>query len=138
MPNIGPWEIAIVVILVLLIFGPKKLPELGSSLGKSIRGFKKGLKDNKDEIASTVAEVREATAMDDIKSAVKEVRQASGVDEVKATVAEIRQATNVKGVLSGSGATTAAAAPTAPKETTQATAQSGETTASTGPAEPTE
>ena len=51
MPNIGGWEIAIVVVLILIIFGPKKLPELGSSLGKSIRGFRKGLKDNKDEIS---------------------------------------------------------------------------------------
>jgi sec-independent protein translocase protein TatA len=60
MPSwIGPWEIAIVVVLILLIFGPRKLPELGSSIGKSIRGFKKGLKDTQDEVKATVAEVRE-------------------------------------------------------------------------------
>ncbi len=40
MPNIGPMEIAIVVIIALVIFGPKKLPELGSSLGKGMREFK--------------------------------------------------------------------------------------------------
>ena len=51
MPSwIGPWEIAIVVIIALLIFGPRKLPELGSSFGKSIRGFKKGLKEGQDEL----------------------------------------------------------------------------------------
>jgi TatA/E family protein of Tat protein translocase len=43
-PNIGPMEIAIVLILGLVIFGPKRLPELGSSLGKGIRGFGKGIK----------------------------------------------------------------------------------------------
>ena len=60
MPSwIGPWEIAIVVVLILLIFGPRKLPELGSSIGKSIRGFRKGLKDTQDEVKATVAEVRE-------------------------------------------------------------------------------
>ena len=49
MPSwIGPWEIAIVLVIILLIFGPRKLPELGSSLGKSIRGFKKGMKDGQD------------------------------------------------------------------------------------------
>jgi sec-independent protein translocase protein TatA len=38
--NIGPLEIAIVVIIALLVFGPKRLPELGKSLGKGIREFK--------------------------------------------------------------------------------------------------
>jgi sec-independent protein translocase protein TatA len=62
MPSwIGPWEIAIVVIIALLIFGPRKLPELGSSFGKSIRGFKKGLKDSQDELSEVVAEVKDAS-----------------------------------------------------------------------------
>ncbi|MFN8152481.1 MAG: twin-arginine translocase TatA/TatE family subunit [Solirubrobacterales bacterium] len=40
MPNIGPMEIAIVAIIALVIFGPKRLPELGSSLGNGFREFK--------------------------------------------------------------------------------------------------
>ncbi|MEX1141844.1 MAG: twin-arginine translocase TatA/TatE family subunit [Thermoleophilaceae bacterium] len=40
MPNIGPLEIAIVLIIVLLIFGPKRLPDLGRSLGSGMREFK--------------------------------------------------------------------------------------------------
>jgi sec-independent protein translocase protein TatA len=40
MPNIGPLEIGIVLIIALIVFGPKKLPELGNSLGKGIREFK--------------------------------------------------------------------------------------------------
>ncbi|MFH0915777.1 MAG: twin-arginine translocase TatA/TatE family subunit [bacterium] len=61
MPSwIGPWEIGIVLVLILLIFGPRKLPELGSSLGKSIRGFRKGMKESQDEVKSAVSEVREA------------------------------------------------------------------------------
>ncbi|MGI5939637.1 MAG: twin-arginine translocase TatA/TatE family subunit [Thermoleophilia bacterium] len=60
MPSwIGPWEIAIVVVLALLIFGPRKLPDLGASLGKSIRGFKKGLRETEDEVKDAVADVRE-------------------------------------------------------------------------------
>ncbi len=47
-PNIGPMEIAIVVIVLLLVFGPKRLPELGSSLGRSLSGFRKGI-DGHDE-----------------------------------------------------------------------------------------
>jgi TatA/E family protein of Tat protein translocase len=126
MPNIGGWEIAIVVVLALLIFGPKKLPELGSSLGKSIRGFKKGLKDNKEEIQSTVAEVREATGVDEMKSAVAGVREAAGIDELKSTVAELREATSVKGALSMKDAaaestSASAPAPAAKSENTDAT-----------------
>ena len=66
MPSwIGPWEIAIVVVIALLIFGPRKLPELGSSFGKSIRGFKQGLKEGQDELNKTVAEVKEAAQSTD-------------------------------------------------------------------------
>jgi sec-independent protein translocase protein TatA len=84
MPSwIGPWEIAIVLVLALVIFGPRKLPELGSSLGKSIRGFRKGLKEGQDEVKSTVAEVRQATGLDEVKSAVAEVRQAVDMKDMK-------------------------------------------------------
>jgi sec-independent protein translocase protein TatA len=38
--NIGPLEIGIVLVIALLVFGPKRLPELGRSLGKGIREFK--------------------------------------------------------------------------------------------------
>jgi sec-independent protein translocase protein TatA len=40
MPNIGPLEIAVVAVIVLLIFGPRRLPELGKSLGGGMREFK--------------------------------------------------------------------------------------------------
>lgn len=38
--NIGPLEIGIVLVIALIVFGPKRLPELGSSLGRGIREFK--------------------------------------------------------------------------------------------------
>jgi sec-independent protein translocase protein TatA len=38
--NIGPLEIGIVLVVALLVFGPKRLPELGNSLGRGIREFK--------------------------------------------------------------------------------------------------
>jgi sec-independent protein translocase protein TatA len=40
MPNVGPFELAIVLIIALVVFGPKRLPELGRSLGKGIREFR--------------------------------------------------------------------------------------------------
>lgn len=45
---IGPWEIAILLVIVLLVFGPKRLPEMGRSLGKGMREFKNSIT-GKDE-----------------------------------------------------------------------------------------
>jgi sec-independent protein translocase protein TatA len=49
--NIGPLEIAIVLIIALIVFGPKRLPELGRSLGKGIREFRSSIggRDDDDE-----------------------------------------------------------------------------------------
>jgi sec-independent protein translocase protein TatA len=49
MPNVGPLEIAVVLIIVLIIFGPKRLPELGKSMGNGIREFKNSLSGEKDK-----------------------------------------------------------------------------------------
>ncbi len=43
MPNIGPLEIVIVLAIVLVVFGPKRLPELGRSLGRGMREFKQSI-----------------------------------------------------------------------------------------------
>jgi sec-independent protein translocase protein TatA len=43
MPNVGPLELAIVLIIALVIFGPKRLPELGRSVGKGIREFRSSI-----------------------------------------------------------------------------------------------
>ena len=57
MPSwIGPWEIAIVLVIALLIFGPKKLPDLGKSLGKSISGFRQGLKEAQEDMTAAIKE----------------------------------------------------------------------------------
>lgn len=38
--NLGPWEIGLILIIVLIVFGPGKLPQLGESIGKTIKSFK--------------------------------------------------------------------------------------------------
>jgi sec-independent protein translocase protein TatA len=48
--NIGPMELIFLMIFLLLIFGAKRLPELGSGLGKGIREFKKSMRDLNTEI----------------------------------------------------------------------------------------
>ena len=45
----GFWQILVVVIIVLFIFGPKRIPGLGKSLGEAIRGFRKGIRGNEND-----------------------------------------------------------------------------------------
>jgi sec-independent protein translocase protein TatA len=47
--NIGPLEIVVVLIIALIVFGPKRLPELGRSLGKGIREFRGSLSGEGDD-----------------------------------------------------------------------------------------
>lgn len=48
--NLGMPELLIIVFVILLLFGAKKLPELAQGLGKGIREFKKAMKDTTDEV----------------------------------------------------------------------------------------
>lgn len=47
--NVGPLEVLIVLIIALVVFGPKRLPELGRSLGKGVREFRGSLAGDDDE-----------------------------------------------------------------------------------------
>ncbi len=51
MGNLGPLEIGLILAGVVLLFGARKLPDLGSSVGKSIKNFKRGLNDAQDDDA---------------------------------------------------------------------------------------
>jgi len=76
MPNIGPMEIAIVLIIMLLIFGPKKLPELGRSAGKGLKEFQSGLRNHHepeaDDEPSRLVEGEATVAKD---SAIRQTQQ---------------------------------------------------------------
>ena len=48
--GVGMGEIVIILVVVLLLFGGSKLPQLGSAMGKALTNFKKGLKDGQKEI----------------------------------------------------------------------------------------
>jgi sec-independent protein translocase protein TatA len=50
MPNIGPMELVIILVIALLVIGPGKLPDVGSALGKSIREFRKAATDVQDSV----------------------------------------------------------------------------------------
>jgi sec-independent protein translocase protein TatA len=48
MPNIGPMELIVVLVIALVILGPKKLPEVGRSVGNGIREFKDSISGGSD------------------------------------------------------------------------------------------
>jgi len=54
MPNIGAPELIIILVIALLILGPGKLPEVGASIGKSIREFRKASSDLSDSVNVSV------------------------------------------------------------------------------------
>ena len=47
--RMGPWEIALIVVIILIVFGVGKLPQVGGAVGKGLRAFKKGQRGEEDE-----------------------------------------------------------------------------------------
>jgi len=58
--GIGLPEMALILVIALLVFGPKKLPEIGRSLGKAIRGFQEASKDFEAEFKREAEQLEEA------------------------------------------------------------------------------
>lgn len=63
--NIGPWQVVLILILVVFLFGGKKIPEISRALGQSLREFRKGREDadktdkaDKTDSADTSDEVK--------------------------------------------------------------------------------
>lgn len=72
--GIGMPELIVILVIILIIFGAGKLPEIGAGLGKGIRNFKKATKDAHDEIETT-AKLNEDTG-DDVKSETNQQKPA--------------------------------------------------------------
>ena len=47
--RMGPWEIGIILVIILIIFGVGKLPQVGSAIGKGLRAFRQGQRGEEDE-----------------------------------------------------------------------------------------
>jgi TatA/E family protein of Tat protein translocase len=54
--SLGVWEIALIVVLALLLFGPRKLPEIGRTIGKGLAEFKKASNELKRSIETEIEE----------------------------------------------------------------------------------
>lgn len=48
--GLGGWEIAVILLIILIIFGPSKLPQMGQAMGKAIREFKKASRELKSDV----------------------------------------------------------------------------------------
>ena len=57
--SLGPWEIALVILVIIILFGGKKLPELARGLGLGLREFKKAKQEIKDEVKNVADEVED-------------------------------------------------------------------------------
>ena len=88
MPNVGPLEIAVVLVIVLIIFGPKRLPELGQSMGNGIREFKNSLSGEKDE-DSPEEKQRELQASQQAQVSQPQPPQATAEDPAEPVEGEI-------------------------------------------------
>ena len=82
---LAPWHWAILIAVILLVFGPRKLPELGSSLGKSIAGFKRGLSDTQEELKATMAEATTTEPAEAAATAARSTREVSSAAQAEAT-----------------------------------------------------
>jgi len=56
MPNIGAPELLMILVVALIVFGPKKLPELGKSLGSGLREFRRSTQGLKEELEGSLRE----------------------------------------------------------------------------------
>jgi sec-independent protein translocase protein TatA len=78
MPNIGPLELGLVLIVALIILGPKKLPDMGRSLGKGMREFKTAVTgdsrdDHEDEKAPALTAATDAELVEERQDRVAAV-----------------------------------------------------------------
>ncbi|HIO40006.1 MAG TPA: twin-arginine translocase TatA/TatE family subunit [Candidatus Marinimicrobia bacterium] len=55
--GLGPWEIGLIILVVIILFGGKKLPELARGLGLGLREFTKATREIKDEVKSATEDV---------------------------------------------------------------------------------
>jgi sec-independent protein translocase protein TatA len=75
--SVGPAELILIFVIALLVFGPKKLPEIGRTVGKALREFKKA----SEEIKGRIEEEIEASEIKDIRKDIQ-----SGAEAFKAEI----------------------------------------------------
>ncbi len=75
--GIGTWEIVLIIIVIFLVFGATKLPQLGSAIGQGIRNYKRGMREVK-------AEEEEAQRIENQKESLKSAEDSDASNQTKA------------------------------------------------------
>jgi sec-independent protein translocase protein TatA len=115
MPNIGPFELILVLVIALLVFGPKRLPEVGRQIGRTIREFR-----------SATSDLRAEIGVDDLAADVNEIKSTLGVPELTQSVADVNAAATLGGGDAPQAAPAADEAVAAPADTPAASATNGD------------
>ena len=76
MGGISIWQLLIIAVLVVLLFGTKKLRSLGSDLGESIKGFKKAMSDDEPKKDAEFTQIKDGTTTAEKTETVKDKEQA--------------------------------------------------------------
>ena len=116
--SVGPLEIVIVLVLALLVFGPKGLPQAGRSLGQAMREFRKATQTARTELG-----------LDEMAESVKDLKSSLSVDLNSATAPAPRQAAAPVVAPAADKPLPVAAAEPAVDEPVTAEAGGGDTTA---------
>ncbi len=93
--GLGVPELVVILVIAVLIFGPKRLPELGQNVGKAIREFKKSTEELKNDIANSTGldeksrqELKEALNATDLRKGIEgigqDLKEAVSLEEPKA------------------------------------------------------
>lgn len=75
---LGIWELLIILVVVLLIFGPRRLPEMAKGLGQSVREFRKGIRDMRNDFEEGADEEDKKVAETKPKAKEPDVEPKSG------------------------------------------------------------
>jgi sec-independent protein translocase protein TatA len=70
--GIGIWQLVIILVIVLVLFGAKRLRNVGSDLGEAVKGFKKAVKDEEKKTDTTHIEKSESNVIEGEATKVKE------------------------------------------------------------------
>lgn len=60
--GLGPWELGIILVIVIIIFGVGRISKLGGELGKSVSSFRQGLKDGMDDAEDDISDLKKGEA----------------------------------------------------------------------------
>ena len=62
---VGPWQIIIIILAIIILFGGKKIPEIARGLGLGLKEFKKATREIKDEVQNAAEDVEEKNTTSD-------------------------------------------------------------------------